>query len=238
MLFIVGDDDMVAVKVRGLPYSAQYEDVSEFFKDFHYIERSVVMGLGYDGRKNGFGAILFEDEKEAKEAMTKMQGQYVGARYVELSAISYGDYSKFNGPPAGSYGGAPGSYVKLSKYVGPDNKDRALVMRGLPYKVEAEEIIKFFDGFGTITDQDIFIEESNGKRTGSALVFFENHDVSQDAKKAMHQKKIGTEQRWVELHDCNDLFMKKVCQLFDDQDEPSVAAASSTTTPAQPQAQE
>ena len=107
---------MTAVKVRGLPYSAQYEDVSEFFKDFHYIERSVVMGLGYDGRKNGFGAILFEDEKEAKDAMTKQQGQYVGARYVELSLISYGDYTRFNGGPApsgsGSYGGAPGSYER------------------------------------------------------------------------------------------------------------------------------
>lgn len=65
------DEDMVSVKVRGLPYSAQYEDVAEFFKDFHYIEKSVVMGLGYDGRKNGFGAILFEDEKEAKDAMAK-----------------------------------------------------------------------------------------------------------------------------------------------------------------------
>lgn len=170
-----GDEDMVSVKVRGLPYSAQYEDVAEFFKDFHYIERSVVMGLGYDGRKNGFGAILFEDEKEAKEAMAKNQGQYVGSRYVELSLISYGDYTRFNGPPAGTYGGNPGSYIKLSKYVSADNKDRALVMRGLPYKVEPEDIITFFDGFGKITPGDIFIEESNGRRTGSALVFFESN---------------------------------------------------------------
>jgi RNA recognition motif-containing protein len=176
---------MVAVKVRGLPYSAIYEDVTEFFKDFNYVERSVVMGLGFDGRKNGFGAILFNDEKEASDAVAKMQGQYVGSRYVELSVISYGDYTRFNGPPGGTYGGAggsyggtPGSYVKLSKYVSQDNKDRALVMRGLPYKVEAADIIKFFEGFGKITDQDIFIEETNGKRTGSALVFFENHDVS------------------------------------------------------------
>lgn len=214
----MADDDLTSIKVRGLPYSAQYEDVSELFKDFHYIERSVVMGLGYDGRKNGFGAILFEDAKEAKEAMTKQQGQYVGSRYVELSLITYGDYTRFNGGPvAGNYGGQPGSYVKLSNYVGPDNKDRALVMRGLPYKVEADDIIKFFEGHGKITDQDIFIEENNGKRTGSALVFFENHDVSQEAKKDMDKKKIGEEQRWVELHDCNDIFMKKICHLFDDE---------------------
>jgi len=223
---------MVSVKVRGLPYSAQYEDVAEFFKDFHYIERSVVMGLGYDGRKNGFGAILFEDEKEAKEAMAKNQGQYVGSRYVELSLISYGDYTRFNGPPAGTYGGNPGSYIKLSKYVSADNKDRALVMRGLPYKVEPEDIITFFDGFGKITPGDIFIEESNGRRTGSALVFFESNQVSQDAKAAQNKKNIGQESRYVELHDCNDTFMKKVCNLFDEEEkEPKESGASSTYQP-------
>lgn len=197
------------------------------------------MGLGYDGRKNGFGAILFEDEKEAKDAMTKQQGQYVGSRYVELSLISYGDYTRFNGGPApsGSYGGAPGSYVKLSNYVGHDNKDRALVMRGLPYKIEADDIIKFFDGFGKITDQDIFIEENNGKRTGSALVFFENHEVSQDAKKGQDKQKIGEEQRWVELHDCNDLFMKKICNLFDE-DEAKPYKTKASAAEAQPQANE
>lgn len=217
---IVLEDDMVAIKVRGLPYQTAYEEVSDFFRDFQYIEKSVVFGLGHDGRKNGFGAILFKFEKEAKDAMNQMQGQYIGNRYVELSLISYGDYSRFNGPPAGSYGGNPGSYVKLSKYVGPDNKDRALVLRGLPYKVESEDIIKFFDGFGKITADDIFIEESNGRRTGSALVFFENKAVAQDAKAAQNKKNIGSETRYVELHDCNDTFMKKVCQLFDDEEQP------------------
>jgi RNA recognition motif-containing protein len=89
---------MVALKIKGLPYSTTFEEVSDFFKNFQYIEKSVVLGLGRDGRKNGFGTILFEDEKETKDAMTEMQGQYVGNRYVDLTQISYGDYSRFNGP--------------------------------------------------------------------------------------------------------------------------------------------
>jgi RNA recognition motif-containing protein len=209
---------MVSLKIKGLPYSTTFEEVADFFKDFQYIEKSVVLGLGRDGRKNGFGAILFEDEKEAKEAMNGMNGQYVGSRYVDLSQITYGDYSRFNGPPAGNYGGQPGSYVKLSKHVGPDNQEKCLLMRGCPYKVEAKDIIDFFDGYGTISPDDVFIEESNGRRTGSALVIFENKEIAQDAKAALNKKNIGEEQRYVELHDCNDLFMKKVCQLFDDQE--------------------
>jgi len=55
----------VAVKIRGLPYQTRYEEVSEFFGEFKIVEKSVVLGLNAEGRKNGFGAILFETEDEA-----------------------------------------------------------------------------------------------------------------------------------------------------------------------------
>jgi len=51
-------------------------------------------------------------------------------------------------------------------------------MRGLPWKITSEEIVAFFDSFGTITQEEVFIEEFNGKRTGSALVIFENQDIA------------------------------------------------------------
>lgn len=51
-------------------------------------------------------------------------------------------------------------------------------MRGLPYRITTEEIIAFFDGFGKVVEDDIFIEEQSGKRSGSALVIFENEDVA------------------------------------------------------------
>lgn len=92
------NDDRVAVKIRGLPYQVRYDEISNFFGEFRYVEKSVVLGLNSDGRKNGFGAILFETEDEAKAAMEKMNGQHVGSRYVDLSIISYGDYKRFNGP--------------------------------------------------------------------------------------------------------------------------------------------
>lgn len=183
----------------------------------NYVFKSVVIGLGRDGRPNGFASILFESEADAENAMNARNGEYIGNRYVDLSIITYEDYSRFNGPPTGNYGGQPGSYVKLSKYVNPENQERCILMRGCPYKIEAKDVVTFFDGFGTINLDDVFIEESNGRRTGSVLVIFENVEMAQDAKAAMNKKNIGDESRYVELHDCNDLFMKKVCQLFDDE---------------------
>ena len=98
LIFIVKEQDQVAVKIRGLPYQVRYEEIADFFRDFRYIEKSAILGVGGDGRKNGFGSILFEDHEEAKGAAQKLDGLYVGERYVELSVISYGDYLKFNGP--------------------------------------------------------------------------------------------------------------------------------------------
>ena len=56
---------MNVVKIRGLPYNIRYEDISDFFGDFKVVHQSVVLGLNQEGRKNGFGAILFENDDEA-----------------------------------------------------------------------------------------------------------------------------------------------------------------------------
>ena len=99
---------------------------------------------------------------------------------------------------------------KLTKYVGPKNQERGLVMRGLPYKVEEQEIVEFFDGFG-VEKRDVYIEETRGKRTGSALVIFDQQETAQDAKTKLNKKEVGG--RWVELYDENDHFMKQICNL-------------------------
>ena len=86
------------MKVRGLEFKARYEDVNNFFRDYDYIEKSVVFGENKEGRKSGFGAILFESEKDAKVAINELNGEYIGSRYVELTLITYGDYIRFNKP--------------------------------------------------------------------------------------------------------------------------------------------
>jgi RNA recognition motif-containing protein len=69
-----------------------------------------------------------------------------------------------------------------------DNRDKALLVRGLPFKIQVSEIIEFFDGYGKITEENIHIEESApGRRTGVGLVVFENEDMAQDAKSALNK---------------------------------------------------
>lgn len=52
-----------------------------------------------------------------------------------------------------------------------------------------------------MSESSVFVEEFNGKRTGSALVIFDTEENSQSAKDKFHKKEIGTEGRYVELYD-------------------------------------
>lgn len=90
------DEDQVAVKIRGLPYQVRFDEISAKFKDTNYVSKSVVLGVNPDGRKNGFGAILFNNQSDAENAIDNLNGEYIGSRYVELNLLSYGDYSRFN----------------------------------------------------------------------------------------------------------------------------------------------
>ena len=89
---------MVALKIRGLPFRTSYQEIKDFFDKFSFIEKSIVFGIGLDGRKNGLGTILFNNHLEARTALIEMQGQYIGSRYVEISLMNYGDYLNFLGP--------------------------------------------------------------------------------------------------------------------------------------------
>ena len=70
---IVSKDDLVALKMRGLSYWVTHEEILEFFKEFKKNERSIILQLGADGMKNGYGVILFESAEDAQEAMAKKQ---------------------------------------------------------------------------------------------------------------------------------------------------------------------
>ena len=94
--FIVKDNEKVALRLKGLPWRVEKEQVSEFFQDFKIIDNSVVLGVGADGRKNGQGTILFDDAEEAASAQEKMHKQYIGERFILLSAITFLEYLNFN----------------------------------------------------------------------------------------------------------------------------------------------
>lgn len=83
---------MVALKMRGLPWRVEVEEIEQFFARYAYIRDSIHLGMLADGRKTGQAALLFETQEEASSAMNEKQGQNVGSRWVELYQIPYSQY--------------------------------------------------------------------------------------------------------------------------------------------------
>lgn len=70
-LAVVTGTDMVALKMRGLPWRVEVDEIEQFFSRYAYIRDSVRLGELSDGRKTGQAAVLFENPDEAASAMNE-----------------------------------------------------------------------------------------------------------------------------------------------------------------------
>ena len=85
----------MALRLRGLPFSAQDQDIIAFFSNHKLLTDSIKIGQNEDGRATGQAVVLFESANDAETAMNELQGQNVGHRWIELIQIPYNDYSNF-----------------------------------------------------------------------------------------------------------------------------------------------
>ena len=132
-----------------------------------------------------------------------------------LDVMPYEKYKKFNS--AGQEGGEKISSgggrretktLKLGDVVNSVAKNKALALRGLPFRVTLDEIKEFFSEVCAVPDEKIHIEEDNGRRSGAALVEFESEDQAQRVKEALNRKEIGG--RFILLFDQNDSMWEQV----------------------------
>ena len=98
LVISVGNDDNVALKLRGLPWQVTEDDVINFFDGYKLVEGSVKIERGEDDRITGFGAALFETEEEAQRAMDERQKESIGSRWIQIYPLVYGRYKTFGAP--------------------------------------------------------------------------------------------------------------------------------------------
>lgn len=193
--------------MRGLPFQIRPSEIIYFFSDYSLIPSSVHIGKNKEGRRTGFGSLLFTSEEECRRALNDKQGGHMGNRYIELYLISLGEYHEQRMQVATTQ-----SEVRLQKYVTQTNKQRVILVRGLPFKIQTEELQEFFKDVEALMKPDIVIESSSqGKRTGQALVFFSSEEKAKQAKEQKNMKTIGP--RYVEIFDAQDLVMQQVCGI-------------------------
>ena len=72
------DPKLIALKMRGLPYRVQHEDIKKFFNGYNYVANSILIGKDENYMITGYAAVLFKDEAEAERALEGKQGLYIG----------------------------------------------------------------------------------------------------------------------------------------------------------------
>ena len=127
---------------------------------------------------------------------------------IKLFNITYGDYLKFNvgGDPRVKKDVKQQFTESIASKITEENESRCLLIKNLPFKIKLSEICRFFEGFGSVELENVYLEESAPKRlTGVGLVVFESEEIAQEAKESKNKEKIGQPvERSVQLYDKND----------------------------------
>jgi heterogeneous nuclear ribonucleoprotein F/H len=71
------------LRMRGLPFSANKEDIYRFFEEYNPVAESIVLTFRSDGRATGEAYVGFETPDDSKRAM-ELHRKSMGTRYIEL----------------------------------------------------------------------------------------------------------------------------------------------------------
>lgn len=76
---------MTKLYVGNLPYTTTTQELTELFEKFGKVLSAVIITDKYSGRSKGFGFVEMENDNEAQEAISKLNGSNMGDRTVVVS---------------------------------------------------------------------------------------------------------------------------------------------------------
>ncbi len=174
-----GDTGSVVVKMRGLPYSAQEEQIADFFSGLRIASGGVSLGRDSNGRPSGEAHVEFASEGDASAAMA-LNRQRMGNRYIELFRTKQLPNARRSSAASG--GAAEGA----------GNGSDSLRMRGMPFHSTEADVSTFFRGYN-IASGGIKL----GPQGGHGLVRFASSDEARKALAALNHSYMGS--RYIEL---------------------------------------
>lgn len=83
------------MKLKGLPYSVETEDIVKFFHGLGLVDDSVKIGVMADGKKTGEAAVLFETVDDCQQAFNQQNHQHIGTRWVNLIMVPPEEHKDF-----------------------------------------------------------------------------------------------------------------------------------------------
>ncbi|XP_033973685.1 G-rich sequence factor 1-like isoform X2 [Trematomus bernacchii] len=191
--------DVGVVRIRGLPYTCTEDDIVQFFSGLEIVGSGITFIQNHSGKNSGEAFVQFSSKEAVEEALQKDR-ELIGQRYIEVFPSSTDQiYSSWDGNSS-SVSPQTGTQSSNRKKAS-DSLDKQgsphghhIHMRGLPYKVSTEDIVKFFSPL--VVSQITIKRGPDGRPNGGAEVYFSTH---QDALSAMSRDRDYIGQRYVEL---------------------------------------
>nr|XP_040052137.1 G-rich sequence factor 1 [Gasterosteus aculeatus aculeatus] len=180
------------VRIRGLPYSSTKDDIVQFFSGLDIAEDGITVVTDRKGRNSGEAFVQFSSQQAADEALQRDR-EVIGERYIEVfpsrrdqihSSKTRKTSSAF---PQAEHRAAFASQTRTGSA-------HFIHMRGLPFKVTRDDIVKFF---APLDVSEVVIDSrAGGRPSGEADVYFSCH---QDAMNAMSRDRMYIGERYIEL---------------------------------------
>ena len=85
--YITDENKSRTLRVRGLPYNATKKELVHFFREFGVTANDIVFEIK-EGRPTGKAIVFFVDSVTAVRAVSALDKEYIGKRYVELEQVS------------------------------------------------------------------------------------------------------------------------------------------------------
>ncbi|DBB18504.1 TPA: hypothetical protein ACH3X3_000145 [Trebouxia sp. C0006] len=161
-----GGISAVSVKLRGLPFKALEQDISDFFEGYN-VQRALLKRYP-DGRPNGEAFVVFGDAEEAQKACLKdreifCEGDKFGDRYVRVYPTVESDLPDIQEClAAASSHGSEGSLLQPIASQG----DSVIKVKSLPYDACQLDVLMFFDGFKMRPNGVQLVIQGNNKPSG------------------------------------------------------------------------
>ncbi|KAM6931349.1 G-rich sequence factor 1 [Xenentodon cancila] len=189
------------VRLRGLPFSCTEDEIVHFFSGLDVLQNGVTIVRDALGRSSGEAFVQFSSQEEADQALQKDRA-LIGHRYIEVYPSRSEEIRSSWRRTSSSQTSSQSTFRRPApqnqhRPVTPQNSDvqiHYIHMRGLPFQVSGEDIVKFFS---PLVVSKILIEcGPDGRPSGEADVYFSCH---REAVAAMSRDRMNIGHRYIEL---------------------------------------
>ncbi|XP_071340023.1 G-rich sequence factor 1 [Trachinotus anak] len=197
--------DSPVVRLRGLPFTCTEDDIVQFFSGLEIMENGITIVTDHRGRRSGEAFVQFSSQESADEALQRDR-EVIGNRYIEVFPSRSEDIHsgwrrrmssaspQTSTPPVNRTVSASQTNPRAGSPPSSAVPFHYIHMRGLPFQVSGEDIVKFF--FPLVVSKILIECGPDGRPSGEADVYFKCH---QEAVAAMSKDRMCIGERYIEL---------------------------------------